>query len=38
MSKSKMLKILSKEQYEDGMLIDRIKSDYKADASEDTQA
>ena len=38
MSKSKMLKILSKEQYEDSMLIDKIKSDYKVDASKETQA
>ena len=38
MSKSKLLKILSKEQYEDGTLVDKIRSDYKADASEETQA
>lgn len=38
MSKSKLLKILSKEQYEDGTLVDKIRSDYKTDASEETQA
>jgi hypothetical protein len=38
MSKSKLLKILSKEQYEDVTLVDKIRSDYKADASEETQA
>lgn len=37
MSKSKLLKILSKEQYEDGTLIDKIRSDYKVDATEETQ-
>lgn len=37
MSKLKLLKILSKEQYEDQTLVDKIKSDYKVDTSEETR-
>ena len=35
---SKMLKILSKERYADETLLDKIRSDYKADISEETAA
>ena len=38
MSKSKLLKILSKEQYEDETLVSKLRRDYTADTSEQTQA